>query len=110
MNSNQRRIDEYFPTQFQRARDRMVARYNRSDVPQDAIDLIQSYATYEPLTFKEFFYRSDNYLSIVGLNRNEIERAYEEYVRDFNNNPIPSNRENYRLKFLHNWLITNYSL
>lgn len=115
MNPNKRqRVDEYFPTQFQRARNRMLARYNRSDVPQEPINLIQSFATYEPVSHEYFETigfrpRRGEYLPNNEF-QDRIYRAYLNYVEAFNNNPIPRNRENYVLRFLREWLDRNYDV
>jgi hypothetical protein len=115
MNPNKKqKIDEYFPTQFQRARNRMVARFNRDDVPQEAINLIQSFTTYEPVSHEDFetirFTLRRGERSTNRRLEDRIYRAYLNYVEAFNSNPIPNNRENYVLRFLREWLNSNYEV
>jgi len=106
MNPNKKqKIDDYFyPTEFQRARQRMVARYNRTDIPEDIISEIQSFATYKPFTEQKFNEKLQSY-SIGDGGHN----YYPAYVRDFNNTRIPKNRENFVLNHLENFINKNFN-
>lgn len=102
----QPRIDYYYPTPFQRMRDRMVSQHNENDVPQDAINLIQSFATYKPLTREEFRQLRHSYR--IGINHDDP-LMYSQYLKAFLTTPLPKNRENYVESFASNWLLKNFT-
>ena len=105
----QPKITLYYPTEIQRIRQRMVARYyqgtEQTDVPSDMITEIQSYLTYEPITlqrFNEIFFQSH-------LIVNDNPQLYTDYVNHFNNTNIrilrtQAQRETHAGLFIDNYI------